>query len=160
MGDRFALRTLLQNLLSNANKYTPRGGSIEVSISVQSRPLNQPETSGSRFSKMAEMTKEVILRIEDSGPGISEEQREAVFDRFYRVGGDRHQSGEQGCGLGLAIVRRIVDLHHAEISLESSERLHGALFQIRFPEWSASQPLTEAQSSTPEAQQWTTQSQA
>ena len=112
-GDEFALRTLLLNLLSNAAKYTPSGGKVHVSVSA---------TDG-----MA------ILRVEDSGIGIPEEQRAEVFERFYRVGGDRHASGEPGCGLGLAIVQRIAELHGAKISLHSSGFDSGTAVQVEFP---------------------------
>jgi two-component system sensor histidine kinase QseC len=112
-GDRFALATLLLNLLSNANKYTPDNGQINVST----------RASGAQ----------VILTIEDSGPGIPEQQRETIFDRFYRVGGDRHQSGVPGCGLGLAIVKHIVEAHDASISVSNSRFATGAAFQVSFP---------------------------
>lgn len=134
LGDRFALLTLLQNLLSNANKYTPHGGRIEVNISHEPADANSlpgPATNG--HTKSGARGKEVLLCIEDSGPGISEDQRAAIFDRFYRIGADRHQSGESGCGLGLAIVQRIVDLHHAVIEVGASTKLKGASFRIRFP---------------------------
>ncbi len=134
MGDRFALLTLLQNLLSNANKYTPRGGRIEVIISQGLADTNNmPSLRANRNSKSAGLGKEVLLSIDDSGPGISEDQRAVIFDRFYRIGADRHQSGESGCGLGLAIVQRIVDLHHAVIGVGVSQKLQGASFRIRFP---------------------------
>jgi signal transduction histidine kinase len=61
-----------------------------------------------------------------------------VFNRFYRVGGDRHESGESGCGLGLAIVKRIVELHHGRIEVSDSANLGGAVFEIRFPAFFAS----------------------
>jgi len=112
-GDKFAITTLLLNLLSNANKYTPTGGQIHVST----------RESGGR----------VILTVEDSGIGIPEHQFEAVFGRFYRIGGDRHQSGEPGCGLGLAIVQRIVESHNASILISHSRFETGAAFQINFP---------------------------
>jgi two-component system sensor histidine kinase QseC len=112
-GDRFALATLLLNLLSNANKYTPDNGQINVST----------RASGAQ----------VILTVEDSGPGIPEQQRETIFDRFYRVGGDRHQSGVPGCGLGLAIVKHIVEAHDASISVSNSRFATGAAFQVSFP---------------------------
>jgi two-component system sensor histidine kinase QseC len=112
-GDRFAITTLLLNLLSNANKYTPSGGQVDVSTR---------ESSG-----------RVILTVEDSGCGIAAEQHEAVFARFYRVGGDRHQSGEPGCGLGLAIVQRIIESHNASISISRSRFETGAAFQVNFP---------------------------
>jgi len=141
LGDRFALRTLLQNLLANANKYTPAGGSIEVRLSH--RLVQSPRGSSTRVT---EAKQQVILSVEDSGPGIPAEQRAAVFERFYRVGGDRHQSDETGCGLGLAIVKRIVELHHAQISVRDSERLHGSAFEITFPDLSAESQKFESKS--------------
>jgi two-component system sensor histidine kinase QseC len=112
-GDRFALTTLLLNLLSNANKYTPDYGQVNVSTSASETHL--------------------MLTIEDSGPGIPEQQRETVFERFYRVGGDRHQSGVPGCGLGLAIVKHIVEAHNASISISHSRFATGTVFQVSFP---------------------------
>ncbi|MBB5212643.1 ATP-binding protein [Microbulbifer hydrolyticus] len=112
-GDRFALSILLKNLLRNANKYSPEGGRIEVSV----RPLNDA----------------VELRVEDSGPGIAEEEYARVFERFYRIGGDRHTSTVEGCGLGLSIVQHIAQLHHADIKLGTSHFGHGLSVQVRFP---------------------------
>ena len=121
-GDRFALTTLLLNLLSNANKYTPADGHVFVSTS--------------------ENGDHVILSVEDSGPGIPEQQHESVFDRFYRVGGDRHQSGEPGCGLGLAIVKHIVESHKASISIAHSRYTTGTSFQVSFPVAREGKPST------------------
>lgn len=112
-GDRFALSTLIQNLLSNASKYTPVGGTILV----------QTRTGED----------EAVLMVEDSGAGIEAKHRESIFGRFYRVGGDRHDTGEPGCGLGLAIVRRIADLHKARISVSDSHFETGTAFHIHFP---------------------------
>lgn len=112
-GDRFALTTLLRNLLSNANKYTPRGGQVLVTI-------NQKEDR-------------VRLTVEDSGPGIPEDQRVSIFERFYRIGRDRHPSGETGCGLGLAIVKRLVDLHRGRISITPSTFASGSAFHVDLP---------------------------
>ncbi len=113
-GDRFALETLLQNLLSNAQKYTPRGGRVRVTV--------EPAADS------------VVLQVEDSGPGIEPAEFERVFERFYRVGGDRHASEATGCGLGLAIVRHIAELHHATISLDRSPELHGLSVRVVFPQ--------------------------
>lgn len=112
-GDRFALKTLLRNLLSNANKYTPRGGQVLVTV--------------------AERGDTIRLTVADSGPGIPQDQHEAIFARFYRIGRDRHPSGETGCGLGLAIVKRLVELHRANISITPSGLATGAAFHVDLP---------------------------
>ena len=73
------------------------------------------------------------LIVEDSGPGIEESEYGRVFDRFYRVGGDSHQSTVVGCGLGLAIVQHIAKLHSAKIILAKSEQLNGLKISVNFP---------------------------
>ncbi len=83
------VRELLKNLLDNALRYTPRGGSVTVRIA-------RGETS-------------VFIEVEDTGPGIPESERQRVFDRFYRILG----TNVDGSGLGLAIVREIAEQHDA-----------------------------------------------
>ncbi len=112
-GNRFALETMLQNLLSNANKYTPDGGEIRVTVQA--------------------LEKTVELKVEDSGPGIPADEYPRVFERFYRVHGDRHDSGELGCGLGLTIVSHIVELHHGQIQLGPSSLGQGLAVTIELP---------------------------
>lgn len=112
-GHKFALETLLQNLLANASKYTPQGGQINIDI--------EPIANGT------------LLIVEDSGPGIPAEQYNRVFDRFYRLQGQQQSSALVGCGLGLAIVKHIVDLHHADIKLGKSDSLSGLKVTIHFP---------------------------
>jgi two-component system sensor histidine kinase QseC len=112
-GDRFALKTLLRNLLSNANKYTPRGGQVLVTVAPKGDTVR--------------------LTVADSGPGIPEDQCQSIFERFYRIGRDRHPSGESGCGLGLAIVKRLVELHRASISITPSGLATGAAFHVDLP---------------------------
>ncbi|OGT72395.1 MAG: hypothetical protein A3H44_05520 [Gammaproteobacteria bacterium RIFCSPLOWO2_02_FULL_57_10] len=111
-GDVTALRSLVQNLLANASKYTPVGGSIHMRVSA--------------------LDDKVQLRVEDSGPGIPQEFHDRVFDRFYRLDGDRHASGASGSGLGLAIVKHIVEMHGASIALSASEKLGGLCVTISF----------------------------
>ncbi|WP_102795187.1 ATP-binding protein [Bowmanella denitrificans] len=111
-GDAFSLNVLLQNLISNASKYSPPNSQIEVSI--------------------AQSAEKVVLLVEDSGPGLEESEYERVFERFYRVGGDRHQSGVSGCGLGLAIVKHIVELYDASISLGRAVHLGGLSVKVEF----------------------------
>lgn len=119
-GDIFALSTLLNNLILNASKYTPAQGDILV--------CTESTLRGS------------VLTVEDSGPGIKEQEYERVLDRFYRSGGDRHTSEISGCGLGMAIVKQVVDLHGAEISLARSTLLGGLKVTIVFPPCEPEQP--------------------
>lgn len=111
-GDRFALKTLVVNLLANANKYTPCHGHVHVDVSKRAS--------------------DIILTVEDDGPGIDASERELIFQRFHRVGGDRHDSGEIGCGLGLAIVKNIAELHRAKIRVGESGFASGACFTVTF----------------------------
>jgi two-component system sensor histidine kinase QseC len=112
-GDRFGIEMLVLNLVNNAIKYTPVSGKIEVGV--------------------YRLADSVHLYVMDSGPGIPESQYQRVFERFYRVGGDRHNSGATGCGLGLSIVQRIVALHGAEIRLGTSHEGSGLKVTVIFP---------------------------
>ena len=111
-GDTVALETLLNNLLGNAIKYTPDGGTISMNTWLRGN--------------------EVLLEVMDNGLGIPENQYERVFDRFYRIGGDRHNSRTPGCGLGLSIVKQVVDLHGAHIKLTHSRFPQGLLVMVTF----------------------------
>ncbi len=111
--NKFALETLVQNLISNASKYTPKNGEIEITVT--------------RDIKSIEMS------VEDSGAGISEAEIDRVFERFYRIDGDQHDSGIIGCGLGLAIVKHIVELHNGQIELTRSAQLGGLKVIVNFP---------------------------
>lgn len=99
MADAFALPLLVRNLLGNANKYAPEGGAIQLQL-VQIANAS------------------VQLTVADSGPGIAEDEYDKVFQRFYRVGGDRQR--ETGSGLGLAICQEITSLHQGQLQLGRS----------------------------------------
>ncbi|KDC79075.1 two-component sensor kinase N-terminal domain protein [Bordetella bronchiseptica MBORD632] len=112
-GNAILLAELLNNLIDNALRYTPRGGHITVRVSAQGD--------------------HAVLDVEDSGPGIAPEERERVFDRFYRVLG----TASDGSGLGLAIVREIAQKHQAEVVIDEHPTpysdLPGTRIQVRFP---------------------------
>ena len=112
-GDESALVIMLGNLILNASKYSPNGASIKVQVGRSDLG--------------------VVLSVEDTGPGIPLAEISRVFDRFYRVGGDRHDSTEQGCGLGLAIVKHIADLHHATLNVENNANGPGLSVTVTFP---------------------------
>jgi two-component system sensor histidine kinase QseC len=112
-GDTFALETMLHNLLGNAIKYTPDHGQILL-----------------RFFRSGS---EAVIEISDSGPGIPADERNRVFERFYRVGGDQHGTGLIGCGLGLAIVKHIVDMHSGSITLGDAHWGSGLRVSVRLP---------------------------
>jgi two-component system sensor histidine kinase QseC len=104
---------LLRNLVHNAIQYTQSGGLISL------------RTYASNDS--------VFIEVTDNGPGIPAAQRNRVFDRFYRLDGDKHSSGVAGSGLGLAIVREIIDLHHGEIALTEGDNGNGLCVKVRLP---------------------------
>jgi two-component system OmpR family sensor kinase len=108
-GQPDALTILLRNLVDNAIKYTPSGGTVDVSVLMEGRA--------------------VTVLVEDSGPGIPAEERERVFDRFYRVPG----SDAAGSGLGLAIIKSIAERHGAKLTLGESARLGGLEAKVTFP---------------------------
>ncbi len=108
-GQGDALLIMLRNLVDNALKYTPAGGSVDVEL--RASPVG------------------VTLAVEDSGPGISPEERERVFNRFYRVPG----SSAGGSGLGLAIIKAIAERHGARLVLAQSARLGGLCVRVEFP---------------------------
>lgn len=111
VADSRRLEQVLVNLLDNASKYTPTGGKIAVSWDHDGN--------------------DVVLRVKDTGPGISVEHHARLFERFYRV--DKARSREQGgTGLGLAIVKHIVQRHQGAVSIESQPP-RGSTFICRFP---------------------------
>ncbi len=105
------LRILFSNLLDNAVKYTPAGGRVSL----------QARGEGGC----------VRVSVEDSGPGVAEEDRERIFDRFYRA--DRSRSRDTGgAGLGLSIAKRIVELHGGRISVRGRPG-QGSTFDVVLP---------------------------
>lgn len=107
-GSATLLAVLVRNLVDNAIRYSPRGARVVVGL--QAAPS-------------------VSLRIEDTGPGLKEEELARLGERFFRVLG----SGEAGSGLGWSIVRRIASAHGIEVRVDRSEALGGLAVRLAFP---------------------------
>lgn len=115
-GNPVMLRELLINLIDNALRYTPAGGSVTVRVRIDA------------VEGLA------ILEVEDTGPGIPEAERPHIFERFYRILG----SNVEGSGLGLSIVREIAQQHDAHIRIldnphVNDPKLPGTLFLVALP---------------------------
>ncbi|WP_300701633.1 two-component regulator propeller domain-containing protein [Bacteroides sp.] len=106
--DENYLDLIVNNLLSNAFKYTEEGESITV--------------------KLYQEAGELVLQVIDTGIGIPKEKQAKIFERFYQV-----ESGREGSGIGLSLVQRLVELHHGRITLESTPG-KGSTFSIYLPQ--------------------------
>lgn len=107
--DATMLSILIRNLVDNAVRYTPEGGQIKVSIVKENN--------------------HAVLRVMDNGPGIDDGLQQRVFDRFYRVVGNK----VRGCGLGLAIVKQIADLYNIKLKLTNNTPDKGLTAEAEFP---------------------------
>jgi two-component system, OmpR family, sensor kinase len=110
-GDEELLRRMLMNLLNNAVKYTPEGGEVRVSLESQNG--------------------RATITVADTGVGLTPEEAERVFDRFYRADKARSRA-EGGTGLGLPIARWVAEAHRGSITLHS-EPGHGSSFTVTLP---------------------------
>jgi signal transduction histidine kinase len=110
-GDPVRLAQLLDNLVSNAIKFTPEGGRVDVRSGIERG--------------------EAVLEVRDSGIGISASDQAQLFGRFFRASNATAQ-GIPGTGLGLAISKAIVDAHGGEIGVTSEENV-GTTFRARIP---------------------------
>jgi signal transduction histidine kinase len=112
LGDANRLQQLFANLLSNSIKFTPKGGTVQVGV--------RPSDIG------------VEIKVKDTGIGIEPEFLRHVFDPFVQANSSSARQ-HPGLGLGLAIVRHLVELHHGDIRVESAGRGQGAVFTFTLP---------------------------
>jgi len=106
--DELLLKRILDNLITNAKKYTPYG--TKVNVEAQN------------------IGKEIMLTIADQGPGIPQEELDNLFERYYR--GTNTTDDITGTGLGLAITKQLIDLHGGTISVQSGAE--GTVFILKF----------------------------
>jgi K+-sensing histidine kinase KdpD len=110
VGDTLLLKLLISNLLENANKYSPKGTPVHVSL---------------------QKDRGVLLQVKDEGPGIADAEKEKVFRKFYRIGNEQTRT-TKGTGLGLYICKKIAAVHDAAIQV-SDNTPRGAVFTVSFP---------------------------
>ncbi|MFQ5606166.1 MAG: ATP-binding protein, partial [bacterium] len=118
--DKDSLEKILYNLLSNALRFTPEGGRVEVEVSTCEV---EPEKPSAKFVQIA---------VRDTGRGIPTKHLNKIFDRFYQADPSATQSHE-GTGIGLALTKELIELHGGEIRVES-EPGHGSTFVVRLPQ--------------------------
>ena len=113
-GNREQLKIIIEQLLSNAIKYSPINGEIRIML----------RGSGTQLE----------LEVEDDGPGIDLDERSKVFEPFFRGKAGQRGDNEQGTGLGLAIVREYVENHHGKVEIIDSRLDHqGARILVQIP---------------------------
>ncbi|WP_232715977.1 sensor histidine kinase [Gordonia metallireducens] len=116
-GDGPRLLQVLRNLIGNAINHTPADASITVGVSVETG---------------VDGTSEAVLTVADTGQGLTPEDAEHVFERFYRGDQSRHRGSGGGNGLGLSIVAALVEAHGGRVGVESTPG-EGATFWVRLP---------------------------
>lgn len=126
MGNETMVEEMLYNLMENGIRYNREGGEVLMAVSLE-------PTAGGPFGEGDKAEAEdatVVIRVKDTGPGIPEEYRDKIFERFFRV--DKSRSKETGgTGLGLAIVKHTVLYHHGTIEVDSAVG-KGTTFTVRF----------------------------
>lgn len=113
MGDTVRLQQVIRNLLSNAIKFTPEGGRVEVVA-----------TGGAEA---------IAIQVKDSGRGIDAAELPHLFERFWQANSSKQGQGTKGLGIGLSIVRYLVELHHGSIAVDSEGKGKGSTFTIEIP---------------------------
>ncbi len=130
VADQRKLRQVLYNLLSNAEKFTPDGGSIRLSARiVEERPSADAEARNGAPEKSISLLE---VSVADTGIGINAENLEKVFDPFFQVEGSR-QGKTPGTGLGLPLSRNLIRLHGGDLWVESEGPGRGSTFTFRIP---------------------------
>ena len=110
MGEELLLELLISNLIENAVKYSPKASPVQVSL------VTKDDT--------------IKLSISDNGPGITANEKEKVFEKFYRIGSEETRTAK-GTGLGLFLCRQIAKDHKAIITLKDNEN-KGSIFTVTF----------------------------
>jgi signal transduction histidine kinase/DNA-binding response OmpR family regulator/streptogramin lyase len=125
--DHEKMENVLYNLIANAIKFTPKNGRIEVTVESSESQPGLPSADSRAYP--ASGTSAIAVR--DTGPGISEHQLERIFDRFYQVE-DPGTCQEAGTGIGLALAKELVEMHHGRLTVVSRVG-EGSIFTVILP---------------------------
>ena len=126
--DRDKLEKILNNLISNAIKFTPSHGAVMVFAQVVEE--NTAKTDQNRYLKQSRCNSMIEISVEDSGFGIPKALHQKIFNRFYQL--DHQALEETGSGIGLSLVNQLTEIHKGSIALES-EIMEGTRFTVRIP---------------------------
>ncbi|WP_120495193.1 sensor histidine kinase [Kiloniella sp. EL199] len=110
VGNEELIKEALKNLIENALHYCSGNSTVTV--------------------RLKQMSEDVVIEVEDNGPGVPKEERDKIFERFYRS----ETRDDEGCGLGLPIVREIMERHNGSIEYQNVGQGVGACFKLRFPQ--------------------------
>jgi CheY-like chemotaxis protein len=132
IGDVARIQQIIWNLISNAIKFTPSGGSVEIKLKAE--------------------TEHLVISVSDTGDGIDPQFLPFVFDRFLQADGSTTRT-HGGLGLGLAIVRHLVELHGGTVKAESDGKGKGAVFTVRLPLGQRPKVETQTNRKAPAVQQ-------
>jgi CheY-like chemotaxis protein len=135
LADEPKLQQVLENLLTNAVKFTPNGGTITFTAGLSPLPADHPDLTALEpvtEQRGPDGAQSVVVSVTDNGAGLEEDQLERIWDRFYQVDStSRRRTG--GAGLGLAIVQNLVDLHGGRVWAKSEGKNRGSTFSFSLP---------------------------
>ena len=129
--DADKLEQIFANLLSNAFKFTPEGGTVRVSLGVEGRDAEALEDEGCAATFAPRMPRSAVVRVHDSGPGVPAEALPHLFERFYQADGAPALL-QAGSGVGLSLARDLAELHGGTVTAESAAG-SGATFTVTLP---------------------------
>jgi len=148
--DRDKLTKITMNLLSNAMKFTPRGGRVDVDFDVVTR-----EEASSMFPLTEKDTDSqwALVSVTDTGPGIDDDQMEKIFRRYYQVGNTNTGVYNWGSGIGLFYARGLAELHHGYLkAFHREDGVQGSVFRLCLPVSGTSYSKSEKKEVKPSSQ--------